>query len=104
MLRKFMIERNVPGIGSKTASEMGDAAKTSNIALAQLDGIQWQHSYVTADKTFCVYLAESEALIREHARLSGLPANAITEVTDVIDPSTERQCGLTRRLRVAADM
>jgi hypothetical protein len=99
-----MIERNVPGIGSKTADEMGEAAKTSNGALAQLEGIQWQHSYVTADKTFCVYLAESEGLIREHARLSSFPANTITEVTEVIDPSTERQCVLTRRLRAAADM
>ena len=104
MLRKFMIERHVPGIGSKTAAEMGAAAKTSNGALAHLQGIQWQHSYVTADKTFCVYLAESEALIREHARLSAFPANTITEITEVIDPSTERQCVLARRLRVAADM
>jgi hypothetical protein len=104
MLRKFVIERDVPGIGSKTAGEMGAVAKTSNEALAQLEGIQWQHSYVTADKTFCIYLAESEALIREHARLSGFPANTVTEVTEVIDPSTERQCVLARRLRAAVDM
>jgi hypothetical protein len=83
---------------------MGEAAKTSNRALARREGIQWQHSYVTRDKTFCVYLAESEALIREHARLSGFPANVITEVTEVIDPATERQCVLARRMRAPADM
>ncbi len=102
MLRKFVIEREVPGIGGKDAAEMGEAAKVSNGALARLKGIQWQHSYVTADKTFCVYLAESEELIREHARLSGFPANRITEVTEVIDPATERQCALARPAPVAA--
>lgn len=96
MLRKFIIERDVPGIGGKNSAEMGEAAKASNGALAQLEGIQWQHSYVTADKTFCIYLAGSEELIREHARLSGFPANKVTEVTEVIDPTTERQCTLAR--------
>ena len=102
MLRKFVIERDVPGIGGKGAAEMGEAAKTSNNALAQIAGIQWQHSYVTADKTFCIYLAESEQQIREHARLSGFPANKITEVTEIIDPTTERQCALSRPRPLAA--
>jgi hypothetical protein len=102
MLRKFIIERDVPGIGGKNPIEMGEAAKASNGALAQIEGIQWQHSYVTADKTFCVYLAKSEDLIREHARLSGFPANKITQVTEIIDPTTERQCTLARPRRVAA--
>ena len=101
MLRKFVIEREVPGIGGKNPIEMGEAAKVSNGALAQLEGIQWQHSYVTADKTLCVYLAASEELIREHARLSGFPANKITEVTEMIDPTTERQCTLARPRPVA---
>ena len=102
MLRKFIIERDVPGIGARNSVEMGEAAKVSNLALAQLGGVQWQHSYVTADKTFCVYLAESEDLIREHARLSGFPATKITEITEIIDPTTERQCTLARPRRVAA--
>jgi hypothetical protein len=102
MLRKFVIERDVPGIGGKSAAEMGEAAKTSNGALAQIAGIQWQHSYVTADKTFCIYLAESEQQIREHARLSGFPANKVTEVIEIIDPTTERQCGLARPRPLAA--
>ena len=97
MMRKFVIEREVPGIGGQDPAGMGQAAKVSNGALARLDGIQWQHSYVTGDKTFCIYLAESEEKIREHARLSGFPANQITEVTEVIDPTTERQCARHRR-------
>ncbi len=102
MLTKFIIEREVPGIGAWDASAMGEAAKTSNGALARLSQIQWQHSYVTADKTFCVYLAASEELVREHARLSGFPANKITAVTQIFDPTTERQCVLARPLSVAA--
>ncbi len=102
MLRKFVIEREVPGIGSQGPAGLGEAAKVSNGALARIEGIQWQHSYVTADKTFCVYLAASEEQIREHARLSGFPANRITEVTEVIDPTTERQCALAAPARLAA--
>jgi Nickel responsive protein SCO4226-like len=101
MLRKFVIEREVPGIGGQDRAGMGQAAKVSNGALARIDGIQWQHSYVTADKTFCIYLAESEDQIREHARLSGFPANKITEVTEIIDPTTERQCTSLARLAAA---
>jgi hypothetical protein len=56
-----------------------------------IEGIQWQHSYVTADKTFCVYIAASEDLIHEPARLSGFPASRITEVTQIIDRTTARQ-------------
>lgn len=88
MLRRFIIEREIAGIGGLGEAELGAAARTSNGALARLDGIQWQHSYVTADKTFCVYLAENEELIREHARISGFPANKITEIVTIIDPST----------------
>lgn len=70
---------------------MGSAvfAHKSNDALAKLSPrVQWQQSYVTDDKTFCIYLAEDEAAVREHARLSGFPANIITEVKAVIDPAT----------------
>lgn len=88
-MRKFVIEREVPGIGGSTPDELRSGAQTSNKALAEVGpGIQWQHSYVTADGTYCVYLAESEDLILEHARKSGFPADKITEVYEMFDPST----------------
>ena len=102
MLKKFIIEREVPGIGAKSSIEMGEVAQISNGALGQLSGIQWQQSFVTADKTYCVYIAENEALIREHARLSGFPANKITEVITVIDPATEQQCRFAHPMRDVA--
>ena len=88
-MRKFMIERDIPGVGRLNTDELHGAACTSNTALAKLaPRVQWQQSYVTGDKTFCVYLAQDEDAIREHAELSGFPANVITEITGVIDPST----------------
>jgi hypothetical protein len=72
-------------------SDLSGAAQTSNAALAQLaPKAQWVHSNIAKDKTFCVYFAENEDAIREHARLSGLPANKITEITGMIDPATAR--------------
>lgn len=88
-MRKFMIERDIPSVGKFSEEELRGAATTSNDALDQLGtDIQWQFSFVTGDKTFCVYLAENEALIRRHSELSGFPANQITEIFEVIDPST----------------
>lgn len=92
MLKRYVIERDMPGVGKLNATELGDGSKKSNAALAQLKGIQWVQSFVTADRIFCVYLAENEDLIREHARLSGFPATRIHEVRSVIDPTTECQC------------
>lgn len=92
MLKKYMIEREVPGVGGMTAAKSGEAAATSNKALAQVAGVQWQQSYITGDRTYCVYLAENEDAIREHARISGFPANKITEIKDVWDPSTALRC------------
>ncbi len=90
-MKKFVIERNVPGIGSKNSDELSDVSGISNAALAKLaPRVQWQRSYVTGNKTFCIYLADDEAVIREHAELSGFPASTITEVTTVIDPTTAR--------------
>lgn len=87
-MRKFIIERNIPGIGKLAPGELQGGAKKSNEALAALaPRVQWLHSYVTADQTFCVYLAEDEDVIRKHAELSGFPANRIIEVTRVIDPT-----------------
>lgn len=89
MLKRFVIERALPGVGKMTRPELKSAAETSNGALAKLaPKVQWEHSYVTGDKTFCIYLAEDEAAIREHARLSGFPANTITPVVGIIDPTT----------------
>ena len=88
-MKRYVIEREIPGIGAMSAEELCQAAQTSNAALEKLaPKIQWQHSYVTAGKTFCIYLARNEDAIREHARISGFPANIITEVSGMIDPTT----------------
>jgi hypothetical protein len=90
-VRRFVIEREIPGVDKMGQSDLAGAAKQSNSALAQLaPKVQWVHSYVAKDKTFCVYLAENEDAIREHARISGFPANKITPITGIIDPTTER--------------
>ncbi len=88
-MKRYVIERDVPGIGRSNPMQLKEAAATSNGALAKLAGkAQWEHSYVVDDKTFCIYLADSEASVREHAKLSGFPATKITEVRTVIDPIT----------------
>ena len=90
-LRRFMIERDIPEVGSLEREQLKEAAAKSNAALAELaPAVQWQESFVAADKTFCVYLAEDEAAIRKHAEISGFPATKITEVTKTIDPTTAR--------------
>ena len=85
-MRKFIIERELPAIGSAERQALREAAQKSNEELGP--DIQWVESYVAADKTFCVYLARDEEIIREHARRSGFPANKITEVRRMIDPTT----------------
>lgn len=88
-MKRYVIERALPGVGSMNRDQLKGAAATSNSALAKLAGkAQWQHSYVADDKTFCVYLAENEAAVLEHARLSGFPATKITEIRNIIDPMT----------------
>jgi len=88
-LRKFIIERDIPKVGTLDREQLRGAAAKSNDALTQLaPDIQWVESYVAADKTFCVYLAQDEAIIHEHARRSGFPANKVTEVRRMIDPTT----------------
>lgn len=91
-LRKFIIEREIPKVGSLDAKQLSDAAAKSNDALCRIgaDDIQWVESYVGDDKTFCVYLAKDEDAIRKHARISGFPANKIIEVRTMIDPSTAK--------------
>lgn len=86
---KYIIERDIPGAGQLTAEELHGIAQTSCGVLARLGPqIQWVESYVTADKVYCVYIAPSEELVREHARQGGFPANRIGEVKSVIDPTT----------------
>jgi uncharacterized protein DUF4242 len=89
-LRKFIIERDIPGAGSLEREQLREAAGKSNGVLRELGpDIQWVESYVAADKTFCVYLAKDEAIIKKHAEISGFPATKITEVRKMIDPTTE---------------
>lgn len=88
-MKRYVIEREIPGVGALSGDDLKGAAATSCNALAKLPNrVQWVHSYVTDDKTFCVYLAEDEAAVREHASLSGFPASKITEVRGIIDPIT----------------
>ena len=88
-MKRYIIERDIPGVGALTGAELKGAANQSNAALAKLGGkAQWIHSYVAANKTFCVYLADSEAAVHEHARLSGFPASKVTEISGIIDPMT----------------
>ena len=90
-LRKFIIERDIPNVGTLEREQLRAAAAKSNEALRQLaPDIQWQESYVADNKTFCVYLASGEETIRRHAEISGFPATKITEVRKMIDPTTER--------------
>ncbi|MHB1216755.1 MAG: DUF4242 domain-containing protein [Alphaproteobacteria bacterium] len=90
-LRKFIIERDIPKAGSLDREQLRGAAAKSNEVLRQLGpDIQWVESYVVADKTFCVYLAKDEAIIKKHAEISGFPATKITEVKKMIDPTTEK--------------
>ncbi|MBV7379526.1 DUF4242 domain-containing protein [Maritimibacter dapengensis] len=88
-MKRYVIERDIPSVGTFSPAQLCEAAKTSNTALAELaPRVQWEHSYVTGEKTFCVYLAENEGVIHEHAKLSGFPASRITEVTSIMDPTT----------------
>jgi hypothetical protein len=88
-MRKFIIEREIPEVGSFEREQLRGAAAKSNEVLAQLGPeIQWVESYVADNKTFCVYLAANEGLIRKHAEISGFPATRITEVKRMIDPTT----------------
>jgi hypothetical protein len=88
-LKRFMIERDIPGVGGMSIVELCGAARASNQAIAKIGpAIQWQHSYVAGDRTFCIYLADSEATIRQHAELSGIPVARVTEISQVIDPTT----------------
>ena len=89
---RYVIEREIPAIGTADRGTLRDASEKSNYVLAEMKSerknIQWEHTYVAADKTFCVYLADTEELIHEHSRRSGFPASVVTRVATVIDPVT----------------
>jgi hypothetical protein len=86
---KFVIERELPGAGKLSPMELkGVSQKSRDVLHAMGPKIQWQHSYVTDDKIYCVYIAESEKEVREHARRGGFPANAVNSVRAVIDAAT----------------
>jgi hypothetical protein len=90
-LRRFIIERDIPKVGTFEREQLRGAAAKSNEVLRQLGAdIQWLESFVADDKTFCVYLAQDESIIRKHAEISGFPATKITEIRKMIDPTTER--------------
>lgn len=88
-MKRFVIERSLPGVHTMAAGELAAASAKSNAALARLNGkVTWEHSYVVNDKTFCIYIADSEKSVMEHAELSGFPATKVTEVRTVIEPLT----------------
>ena len=86
---KFVIEREVPGVGNLTEAQLREMSKKSVDVLRGLGPeIQWLHSYVTGNKVYCVYLAPDENIIHEHAKRAGIPANRVSAVRRLIDPST----------------
>ena len=88
-MKKYVIEREIPKVGTLQGQQLREAAGKSNQVLAELGpDIQWQESFITADKMFCVYLAEDEAVIQKHAELSGFPASKVTEIRTTIDFTT----------------
>src|ERR1700732_275852 len=90
-LRKFIIERDIPAVGSLEREQLRGAAAQSNGVLRQLGpDIQWVESFVAADKTFCVYLAKDEEIIKKHAEISGFPASKVTEVRKMSAPTPEK--------------
>jgi hypothetical protein len=91
-MKKYMIEREIPKVGSLQGQQLRDAAAKSNQVLSQLGPrIQWVESFLTTDKMYCFYLADDEKIIQQHAQLSGFPATKITEVGRMIDPTTAEQ-------------
>ena len=89
---RYVIERDIPEIGSAGRDALREAAEKSNGVLAAMKAeqknIQWEHSYVAANKTFCIYIADDEALVQEHATRSGFPATKVTGIRRMIDPVT----------------
>jgi len=86
---KFLIERTIPGAGALSPAELQAISQKSCGVLREMGpAVQWVHSYVTADKVYCVYVAPDEAAVREHARRGGFPADRVSRITGMIDPTT----------------
>lgn len=89
MLKRYLVEREIPGIGKMSMDDLCRTAESSNQALATLSPkVQWTHSFLGEDRAYCIYFAEKEDLVRRHAEIIGLPANRIVEVPRMIDPTT----------------
>ncbi len=89
---KYIIHRDIPGVGFLSQEEYRAAAAKSNAVIAEMNaekkGIQWVHSYATQDVMFCIYIVDDEALIYEHSERSGFPADVVRKVTTTVDPVT----------------
>ena len=86
---KYVIEREIPGAGNLSKDELAAISQKSCSVLTDLGPrIQWLHSYVTGDKIYCVYIAPNEEMVREHATRGGFPANKVSEIKNIIDPTT----------------
>jgi hypothetical protein len=85
---KFVIEREVPGAGKLSPAEIQAISQKSCSVLRAMPEVQWLHSYVTDDKIYCVYIAPNEQAVREHARQGGFPANRVSAIRRIIDPTT----------------
>jgi hypothetical protein len=86
---KYVIEREIPGAGNLSASQLKGISQTSCGVLSKMGpAIQWLHSYVTGDKIYCVYITPNEEMVRDHAKQGGCPANSVSEVATIIDPTT----------------
>ncbi len=86
---KYVIEREIPGAGKLTPEQLKGISQTSCGVLSKMGPqIQWVHSYVTNDKVYCIYNAPNEEMVREHAKQGGFPANSVSEVATIIDPTT----------------
>ena len=87
-MNRYLIERNIPGAEKMSPGDLKAAAQKSNAVLHELGSdVQWVHSFVAKDTIFCEYLARDEDIVREHARKSGFPANRITQINSVLDPT-----------------
>ena len=94
---KFLIERDIPGAGSLSQQELQSISQASCTVLQKMGPqIQWIQSYVTGDKIYCVYIAPNEEMIREHASEGGFPANRVSEIKSVIDPTTAEQSAVAK--------
>ena len=92
---KFVIEREIPGAGQLSAEELQGIAVRSNEVLRDMRGdVQWVHSYVTDDKIYCVYIAPNADRVRDHARCGGFPADVVTPVATIIDPTTAEKAAV----------